>query len=231
MQFSVARSVEIKAVWGNYGSVTVSQEATVLQPVARLAHARANVTDGLDAFPDVGLCGYYGIEYKEVPLWTYFELAEAHQWLFLNDPQRVWATLKWFWEHQASPGLFTWWEDETEGNAYGGWDRIRGWVKPAHVTPHYWTNAEMLSLQLDMLAYVDESASDPVLVLGGGMPQHWTIGPISAQGIETTLGTVSWLWREGKMSVVVRGASSGEVGIRLGDGFPSGSPVHVEYIQ
>jgi hypothetical protein len=161
-------------------------------------------------------------------LWTYFEIAEAHQWLFVDHPKKAWSTLTWFWEHQTSPGLFTWWEDQNEGNAYGGWERIRGWVNPAHVTPHYWTNAEMLLLQLDILAYVDESAPDPTIVVGAGLPTEWIEMPLSAEGVGTTLGTVDWSWSDGEMSVVLNGAPRG-VQIKLGEQFPEGTPVSVEY--
>lgn len=170
-----------------------------------------------------------GAEYRQIPLWTYFELAEAHQWLFLNDFRRTWTTLRWFWEHQVSPGLFTWWEGKDEGNAYGGWTQIRGWVKPPYVTPHYWTNAEMLLLQLDMLAYVDESAADPVLVIGAGIPAEWTTTTMSVRGVGTSLGTIGWDWAGGEMSVVIRGGSARNVNVRLGGGLPSFATVHVEY--
>jgi hypothetical protein len=43
-------------------------------------------------------------KFYKTPLWTYFDVAEAHQWLFLDQPDRVWTTLRWFWAHQASPG-------------------------------------------------------------------------------------------------------------------------------
>ncbi|NEQ30842.1 MAG: hypothetical protein F6K04_07550 [Leptolyngbya sp. SIO4C5] len=91
----------------------------------------------------------------ETPLWTYFTVAEAHQWLLLGQPERVWQTLAWFWQHQASPGLYTWWEGEGEENTSGLWQQIYGWVDPPHVTPHYWTAAEMLLLQLDIGQHVE----------------------------------------------------------------------------
>jgi len=48
----------------------------------------------------------------QTPLWTYFNVAEAHQWLYLGKPDRTWITLRWFWANQTSPGLYTW----SEGN-------------------------------------------------------------------------------------------------------------------
>jgi hypothetical protein len=168
-------------------------------------------------------------DYRWPPLWTYFELAEAHQWLYLGNHTRAWATLIWFWEHQASPGLYTWWEDRTEGNSYYGWTRLRGWVSPPHVTPHYWTSAEMLLLQLDMLAYVDESGHEPALVIGAGVPSDWTTAPMSVGGVGTSLGFVSWTWRDGVMFVVIRGGPLRKARVRLGETFPAGASLRVEY--
>lgn len=103
--------------------------------------------------------------FRSPPLWTYFDIAEAHQWLLLNQPDRLWTTLQWFWENQASPGLYTWWEGNGEENTFKRWEQVRGWVAPPHVTPHYWTTAEMLLMQLDMLAYIDVSDDNPIVVL------------------------------------------------------------------
>jgi len=43
--------------------------------------------------------------YRKRPLWTYFTLAEAHQWLRLGNADRCWDTLGWFWDNQPAPGL------------------------------------------------------------------------------------------------------------------------------
>ena len=51
-------------------------------------------------------------------------------------------------------------------------------MKPPHVTPHYWTAGEILALQVEMLAYVDESGREPVLVIGGGVPKPWVGKPM-----------------------------------------------------
>jgi hypothetical protein len=56
--------------------------------------------------------------FRDKRLWTYFDIAEAHQWLFLGQPDRVWSTLNWFWNNQASPGLYSWWEGNGETNTY-----------------------------------------------------------------------------------------------------------------
>jgi hypothetical protein len=168
--------------------------------------------------------------YLQTPLWTYFELAEAHQWLYLGSPDRVWGTLNWFWANQASPGLYTWWEDDTEGNSYLGWNRYRGWVAPKHVTPHYWSTAEMLLLQLEMLAHVAEGGPEQVLVLGAGIPSAWTHSALEVKDVGTTLGKVSWTWRNGEMSAVVRGRAAKPARIRLGSAFPRAAKVRVQYL-
>ncbi len=164
----------------------------------------------------------------DTPLWTYFKIAEAHQWLYLGFHQQVWMTLRWFWDNQASPGLYTWWEDNGEGNTYDGWNQIRGWVNPRHVTPHYWTTAEMLLLQLDMMAYVDESVNEPILVIGSGIPREWLNQDMKVQGLSTIIGYIDWIWRDQEMYVVVKNYQS-TVKVRLGAAFPSNTPLRVEY--
>ena len=142
--------------------------------------------------------------FRTKPLWTYFEVAEAHQWLLLGEVQfpsatdRAWQLLTWFWNNQASPGLYTWWEGDGEENSFGLWKEIRGWVKPTSVTPHYWTAAEMLSLQLDMLVHEKE---DGTLVIGLGIPHDWLAHTMSVDGIFCSRGRVSWKW-DGKELVV-----------------------------
>ena len=112
--------------------------------------------------------------FRETPLWTYFDIAEAHQWLFLGRPECTWLTLHWYWDHQVLLGLYTWWEGSGEENTFHLWEQVRGWLKPPYVTPHYWTAAETLLLQLDMLAYVDESKGGaPSLAVGAGIPPDW----------------------------------------------------------
>jgi hypothetical protein len=135
------------------------------------------------------------------PLWTYFNLAEAHQWLILGEARRTWNDLEWFWSNEASPGLFTWWEGQGEENSFGRWPNARGWVQPPHVTPHYWTAAEMVLLQLDMLVLLDESGPAPRLVIGAGVPPEWLSQRLRVDGLVTRLGRVGWEWRRGRLTV------------------------------
>lgn len=166
--------------------------------------------------------------YRETPLWTYFEIADAHQWLFLGQPDRTWATLRWFWDHQASPGLYTWWEGKGEENTFGLWEAVRGWVNPPHVTPHYWTAAEMLLLQLDVLAYVDEAAGEPIVVIGAGVPAEWLKLPLTVRGVSSRLGQIDWTWKDGTVGAVIRGA---RCKVRLGPAFAPDTRLQVSFLR
>jgi hypothetical protein len=156
-------------------------------------------------------------EFRETPFWTYFALAESHQWLFLGRPDRVWTTLEWFWNHQASPGLFTWWEGKGDYNTFYRWEQVRGWVNPPYVTPHYWTAAEMAMLQLDMLAYFDESASEPTVVIGAGIPRDWLDSPMAVRGLLLGVVDLDWMWDGKEVRVIVK---RGKATVRLGSAFP-----------
>jgi len=138
---------------------------------------------------------------SERPLWTYFTVAEAHQWLFIGRTEPIWRTLEYFWDNQCSPGLYTYWEGSGEENTFGVWPSYRGWVRPPYVTPHYWTASEMLLLHLDMLAYVDESGDEPVLVVGAGVPPEWIDQPMWVKGLHTNIGRVDWRYEDGDMTV------------------------------
>jgi hypothetical protein len=157
---------------------------------------------------------------REWPLWTYFDIAEAHQWLLLGRPDTAWSTLRWYWQHQTSPGLYTWWEDKEEGNSYYLWDQVRGWVNPTMVTPHYWTSAEVLLLQLDMLAMPVTGSRGPALVLGAGVPPAWLADSLGVGGLRVRGRTVDWTWDRHRVRASVRGAP---IELRLGPAFPPGT--------
>jgi hypothetical protein len=158
---------------------------------------------------------------------TYLEVAEAHQWLFAERADRVWSTLQWLWDHQASPGLYTWWKDAERDTAdpFHRWDQIRGWVRPTHLTPDAWTAAEVLLLQLDMLAYTEEQP-EPTIVIGGGVPRRWLESPLVVRGIRTRLGQVDWTWNTRSVDVQVSGKHAP---VRLGGAFGRDVPVHVSF--
>jgi hypothetical protein len=156
--------------------------------------------------------------YPKRPLWTYFTVAEAHQWLFLDRPEYVWKTLRYFMREQSSPGLHTYWEGEKEENSFERWRHLRGWVAPDHVTPHYWTAAEMLLLQIDMLAYVAEGEGMPTLVIGGGVPPEWLSRRFSVAGLPTILGMVDWNY-DGEGTIEVALSGDAECAVRVGVSF------------
>lgn len=140
------------------------------------------------------------------PAWTYFDIADAHQWLMLDRQDRAWQTLSWFFDHQSAPGFYTWWEGTGEENNFGRWEHVRGWIDPKCVTPHYWTAAEVLLLQLDMLAHVDTHKKSSIVV-GAGIPRAWCKSDMAVRGLRTEVGVVDWYWRNSKLKVVVHHGS------------------------
>ena len=162
--------------------------------------------------------------FREPQLWTYFDFAEAHQWLFLGEPDRTWKTLNWFWDRQVSPGLYSWWEGNGEENGFNLWDQVRGWVYPQHVTPHYWTAAESLLLQLDMLGYQEETSTTPTLIIGAGIPVEWLKEPVSVKGLSMGIGRIDWEWNNKTVTVVMHGPPCR---IKLGPAFPTGTDIRI----
>lgn len=154
----------------------------------------------------------------------YFLLSEAHQWLFLGDTARVWETLNWFFAHQASPGLYTWRENNPERNRFFDWEESRSWSDDSYVTPHYWTAAEMLLLQLDMLAYLDKESSEPTIVIGAGIPKEWISHPMEVKALVLSQRTLDWHWDGKRMFVNIQGDAAK---VKLGPSFPAGTPVEV----
>jgi len=148
---------------------------------------------------------------------TAFQVAGAHQALLLGQPDEAWDDLEWFWRHQASPGLYTWWEGRGEDNTFGRWERAMGWVREAQVTPDYRTASEMALLQLAMLVTVDRSGDHPRLLIGAGVPPAWVGHRLRVEGVLTSVGPVDWEWRRGRLTVRHRGAS---VNVVPGPAFP-----------
>lgn len=157
---------------------------------------------------------------RSKPLWTYFTVAEAHQWLRLGRADRVWPTVRQLWADQPIPGLYTLWEGKGEENSFGLWQHVRGWAQPPHVTPHYWSAAEMLLLQLEMLAYVDRDG----IVIGAGIPASWLAKPFSATRVGTSGGPVSYSW-DGKAITLSLPPALLHQPVRLGRAFPVGTAI------
>ena len=155
------------------------------------------------------------------------EIAHAHQWLALGNPDRAWVTMRWFLDHDVSPGLYSWWDGTGEENTYYRWELVRGWVHPPHVTPHYRTAGEVLMLQLDMLAYADPAENRATLIVGAGIPSEWSREPMSVEGLSVPQGRLDWSWDGGReMRVKLTGTRRG---VRLGPSFPADAKLLVEY--
>lgn len=166
-------------------------------------------------------------QFKTKPLWTYFNIAEAHQWLYLGQPNPVWSTLEWFWQHQSMPNLYAWWEGEGEENSFGIWQNVRGWVNPKNVNPHYWTAAEMALLQMDMLAFMDTSKDKPTLIIGAGIPSSWLDKPMDVKQLRVGHYIVDWHWENNMMKVVLTGKQS--LDVKLAAHFPARAHLIVTY--
>jgi hypothetical protein len=170
-------------------------------------------------------------DFQPIPQAMHVNIAEAHQWLLLNQPDHVWSALKWFWRNQASPGLYTWSGDPneqselTEPKSFSQWHRLRGWIHPQNITPHYWTSAEMLLLQLDMLTYINHAGKAPVLVIGEGIPKDWLSQPMSIRDQRLEGNLVDWTWDGRQMKVQIKGQ---KMAVQLGPAFSSKTPLQVE---
>jgi hypothetical protein len=79
-----------------------------------------------------------------------------------------------------------------------------------------------------MLAYADESANEPGLVVGAGIPTEWLSSPMSARGISTRWGVVDWNWDGHAMQITVRGT---RCAVRLGPAFPAKTPTSVRLVK
>jgi hypothetical protein len=167
--------------------------------------------------------------YKAKPLWTYFDVAETHQWLYLAQPERVWSTLEWFWQHQSIPGLYTWWEGEGEENSFGIWQNVRGWVKPNNINPHYWTAAEMALLQMDMLGHLSKKEAKTTLIIGAGIPLNWLNKPLAVKNLRVGPHTLDWHWENNVMQVTID--SPQPAIIKLGEHFPTNAKLLITYRQ
>ena len=162
-----------------------------------------------------------------IPLWTYFELAETTNGCF---------SIAWIGRGQHSTGFGTirvpqgstgGGKARGEENSFGRWTRVRGWVTPPHVTPHYWTAAEMALLQMDMLGYLDEHDGEPVLVIGGGIPQQWIGREMDVRKLRVGNVLLDWRWNGQSMTAVIHGER--RVKIKLGTSFPKTADLKVTY--
>jgi hypothetical protein len=79
-----------------------------------------------------------------------------------------------------------------------------------------------------MLAYQDETAIEPTIVIGAGVQPSWLERPMRVQGISTSVGEVEWSWDGRQILVKVH---RGHAHVRLGPAFHSNTPLKVEYLN
>ena len=131
----------------------------------------------------------------------------------LRRPEVVWSTLHHAWSRQAGyiPGTAQ--RSITDELARRMATYARGWHNELAVTPDYETAALLLLLQRDMLAYVDETAAVPSVVIGAGITSAWLAQPMAVSNLAIPGGTITWQWDGHVMRVTLRGPSRH---IRLG---------------
>lgn len=155
------------------------------------------------------------------------QLSYAHQALRQGKPEAVWTVLHRLWGEQASPGLYTW--DTVlpvKDEVADGWQYARGWHNELAVTPDYETAALLLLLQQDMLAYVDDQAAEPTVVVGAGITPAWLPQPMAVSNLALPAGSITWQWDGHAMRVTLRGPSRE---VRLGAAFPPGTSLTVTH--
>lgn len=104
--------------------------------------------------------------------WLYFELAQAHNMLYLGYRDKAWMVIKRYIEEQNFPGLYVYKEGDSGcADPTGIWSKIYGWhLKPGNM-PHGWISAELALLIRDLLYY----EYDDQLIIGSGIPSDWIV--------------------------------------------------------
>ena len=86
------------------------------------------------------------------PLWTYFEVGDAHNRMLLGECEQMWAILNHYLDEHSAPGLYTYSEgDRDENSSLLMWEKCRGWDRAQTTTPAGWTAAELFLLLRDAL--------------------------------------------------------------------------------
>jgi hypothetical protein len=157
-------------------------------------------------------------------------IAAAHQSLLRDRSAQVWPQLEWLWHNQTSPGLYTWSgeREEVTPASFSHWQRLRVASDSQQLTPHYWTAAELLLLQLDMLTYIDRSTSSPTLIVGAGIPKNWSNQTMSVKGQLVEGNLVNWTWDGKHMNVEIKGE---KMTVQLGSAFSKQASVNVLMLQ
>ena len=153
------------------------------------------------------------------------QLSYAHQALRQGKPEAVWTVLHRLWGEQASPGLYTW-DAALPGRdeVADGWQYARGWHNELAVTPDYETAALLLLLHQDMLAYPDDQAAEPTVVVGAGITTAWLSQPMAVSNLALPGGSITWQWDGHAMRVTLRGPARA---VRLGAAFPADTSLTV----
>ncbi len=121
-------------------------------------------------------------------------VALAHQLLYAGNTRAARERLDWFLSHTQSPQLAQWGSSAYNETPRGAWAHLRAMPSAEHIIePHYMTAAEVLLLQLDMLAYV-RPGNKPTLVIASGSAPSWRSSPSKVGPIYTELGPVCWQW-------------------------------------
>jgi hypothetical protein len=112
-------------------------------------------------------------EYNPEALWKYFELGQAHNYLFLGERDKTLQTVNYYLEHHDVQNLYGWLEDSYDIAEH--WSQIEGWYKLPSRQPHGWVSSEFFLLLRDLWLYEDQDQE--TLVLGAGVPAEWLQQP------------------------------------------------------
>ncbi|HKN85556.1 MAG TPA: hypothetical protein VJV04_01730, partial [Nitrospiraceae bacterium] len=159
-----------------------------------------------------------GGPFSEFPSWPDAAVAESHQWLYLRDYTRAWSTLTYFFRHQTSPGLYIWGRPVDPETSMDRWDTVRG-GHPLVALPDYSMAAQILLLQLDMLAMRRVESTGTVIIVGAGVPESWLAAPFHVHGLVFPEGRLSWSWDGNHVSIGFTGQPV--VTFQLGGAFPA----------
>ena len=121
-----------------------------------------------------------GGEYRPGFDWTYFEAAQAHNYLLLGEYTKYRTMLERYYEYQDVPGMYGY--NEGKGcfergiPVYGGQDwgfgnilPYRGWDLFDCNLPHNWVSAELFLMLRDALVHEEDGG----LVIGEGVEEEW----------------------------------------------------------
>jgi hypothetical protein len=102
--------------------------------------------------------------------WTYFDMADAHNRLFMGQKDRMWDILSWYLNNQNAKGMYLWKEGpQWHADRSTTWSRVAGWIDHPTIVPHGWIASETALLIRDLFAFEE----DETLVLGAGIKDEW----------------------------------------------------------